>query len=99
MSRKGEAFDQVERELQRERAAALLRIATQLELLIARLEELRQLRARPGGDSEAVRHAYAATRKDALRYRWYLEVQRESIGLTRHAVLDALYVVPGPLPD
>jgi hypothetical protein len=42
-----------------------------------------------------VRHA--ELRERARRYRWYLEVQRESVGLTRHEALDELYPIPGPL--
>jgi hypothetical protein len=70
------------RELNEERAAALLRISRKLESLIE------QLHATTDPD------AFRALRADALRYRWYLEVQREALGLRRHERLDEFYPIP-----
>ena len=38
---------------------------------------------------------YRSLRRQARRYRWYLEIQREAIGLRRHELLDELYPIPG----
>lgn len=85
-------------ELARERAAALTRIAGTLETLLDRLNALgAELRERPDADRASRLAAYAALRSDAVRYRWYLEVQREALGLRRHDPLDRLYPIPPPL--
>ncbi len=33
----------------------------------------------------------------AMKWRWYLEVQREALGLRQHHMVDELYVIPGPI--
>jgi hypothetical protein len=38
-------------------------------------------------------------RREALRYRWYLEVQRESVGLRHHHCLDEFYRIPPADPS
>ena len=48
-----------------------------------------------GGAPEVA--AYEALRKQARRYRWYLEVQREALGLVRHDDLDRFYPIPPQL--
>lgn len=87
------------RELNDERAAALARIARRLE---AMLTGLRDLRAQAEGMSEeeraGLRARYDILREQALEYRWYLDVQRESIGIRSHPLLDELYAVPGEWP-
>jgi len=88
----------VEQELQQERAAALGRIARTLEGLIARLELLRAKASTASGpERSAIAEEHAEVRGRAMTYRWYLEVQRESVGLRRHDTLDELYPVPPPL--
>jgi hypothetical protein len=86
------------RELNEERAAALVRIGRVLESLIDELHALRQ-RIGPEHDvtetSELVR--YRDVHQRALLYRWFLEVQREAVGLRQHHILDEVYVIPGPL--
>jgi hypothetical protein len=37
---------------------------------------------------------YRELRAHAVRYRWYLEVQREAIGLRHHHRLDEFYRIP-----
>jgi hypothetical protein len=73
---------QLLRELNEERAAALLRISKKLESLIEQLHAASSL------------ESFQAVRAEALRYRWYLEVQREALGLRRHEVLDEFYPIP-----
>ena|SRR5436190_10608248 len=98
LEQRAEALAKVEQEFQQERAAALGRIARTLESLLGRLE---MLRARADTVSGAAREAaiaeHAEVRAQATTYRWYLEVQRESVGLRRHETLDEIYPVPSPL--
>ena len=88
------------RELNEERAAALLRISRKLQSLI---DELNVIRARMADATSADvvqdRADYRALRAEALRYRWYLEVQREALGLRRHEALDEFYPIPAPSPE
>ena len=39
----------------------------------------------------------AALRRSAVKYRWYLEVQREALGLRGDHRLDEFYRIPAPL--
>ena len=61
-------------------------------------EELK--RAHPGlSDADRSREIakYRELRRRAIRYRWYLEVQREALGLRHHHLLDEFYSIPGPI--
>lgn len=88
----------IELELMEERAAALRRISQTLESLIAQLQELR---SRIGevhwSNPSADVASYRDLRRRAVRYRWYLEVQRESLGLHPDHRLDEFYPIPAPL--
>ena len=93
-----DAQGRIELELMEERAAALRRIGQTLESLI---EELSQLRTRIGdvhwsNPSPDLAH-YRELRRRAVRYRWYLEVQREALGLHPNHRLDEFYSIPSPL--
>lgn len=93
-----ERYDHLLRDLQEERAAALARIARTLEELIAQLRAPRRRLpdlADPERATEVRR--YGELRSRAKRYRWYLEVQREALGLRQHALLDEIYAIPGPI--
>ena len=88
----------IELELMEERAAALRRISETLDSLI---EQLQTLRARIGdvhwsNPSPEVAE-YRELRRRAVRYRWYLEVQREAIGLHPDHRLDEFYRIPEPI--
>jgi hypothetical protein len=97
-SNAGEHHDQLLRELAEERVAALTRIARTLERLIEQLKSLRDsIEVLNGPPREQQRRAYDEVREQALRYRWYLDVQREAIGLRPHESVDNYYQVPGPL--
>jgi hypothetical protein len=90
--------DRLIRELNEERAAALRRIGGRLDALIALLHDTRARLTRLDGEARARELArYADLRRSASRYRWYLEVQRESLGLSEHGYLDECYAIPGPL--
>jgi hypothetical protein len=90
---------QLLKELQEERAAALARISRRLELLIAQLQTTRDQIAH-GRDEDRARSvaAYHELWKQAVKYRWYLEVQREAIGLLQHHRLDEFYRIPPAEP-
>ncbi len=83
------------KELQEERAAALARISRRLERLLDQLQATREQIAR-GRDEDRARAiaAYRELHKEAVKYRWYLEVQREAIGLRQHQHLDEFYPIP-----
>jgi hypothetical protein len=97
-ARAAESLSRIQDEINAEKAAALSRIAGTLEGLLA---ELRRIAAEAASAASRERERSVArhqeVREQALRYRWYLEVQREAIGLTGHEALDALYPVPPPL--
>ena len=93
-----DSHDQLRRELAEERAAALLRISRTLESLINQLDVL-AARIASGGRQAADVAAYRDVRGEALRYRWYLEVQREALGIRQHRVLDEFYRIPGPITE
>ena len=85
----------LERELNEERVAALRRISGTLESLIELLhasrERIQQLR---GPERRQEVDAYRELRRQAVQYRWYLEVQREAMGLRHHQHLDEFYPIP-----
>ena len=87
------------RELQEERAAALARISRRLERLLDQLQATREQIAR-GRDEDRARNiaAYRELHREAVKYRWYLEVQREAIGLRQHQHLDEFYRIPPEVP-
>ena len=45
-------------------------------------------------DDRPVVAAYRELRQQAVKYRWYMEVQREAIGLRHHQRLDEFYPIP-----
>ena len=91
-------FDRITRELNEERASALQRISRTLESLIDELHAIRaRMTAPDNGDRASEIAAYDELRRKALLYRWYLEVQRDALGLHQHHRLDEFYKVPGPL--
>ena len=93
-----DAHASLERELTEERAAALLRISGTLDSLIAQLQVTRERIDRlRGADREREVGAYRELRREAVRYRWYLEVQREALGLRHHHRLDEFYDIPAPV--
>jgi len=90
--------DRLVRDLNEERAAALRRISGRLEALIGQLQDTRGRLAQLDGDARArALGRYSDLRRMAGQYRWYLEVQRESLGLHDHRYVDESYAIPGPL--
>ena len=93
--RAADSHASVERELNQERAAALLRISGTLDSLIAQLQAARERLTRlRGPDRERQVEEYRELRRQAVRYRWYLEVQREALGVRHHHRLDEFYEIP-----
>ena len=85
-------------ELNEERVAALTRISRTLEALIAQLHECRdRVRALHGAERAAVIARYRELHARAVKYRWYLDVQREALGLRPHRSVDEFYTVPAAL--
>jgi hypothetical protein len=86
------------KELNEERIAALTRISGTLESLIAQLRQVRErVSTRQGSAQERDVAAYRELHERARKYRWYLEVQREALGMRQHRILDELYTIPEPL--
>jgi hypothetical protein len=88
-------YDHVLAQLNEERVSALVRISKTLESLLSQLNESRSRLADARGDARARELAvYRDLHQRASQYRWYLEVQRESLGLRQHHRLDEFYRVP-----
>ena len=93
-----EAHGQLELELNEERAAALRRIAQTLESLIEQLNVLReQIGTVHWSDPSPDLARFRELRRLAVRQRWYLEVQREALGLHPDHRLDEFYRIPPPM--
>ena len=85
--------------LYEDRAATLGRIGGTLESLIETLNTIRmQLPAMPAAERPAALARYASLLERARTWRWYLEVQREAVGLTRHELIDEVYPLPPAEP-
>jgi hypothetical protein len=86
-------------QLYEDRAAALGRIGGTLETLLPALDAIRtHLPSLPCAEREAAVARYRVLREKAQMYRWYLEVQREAVGLTQHALVEQLYPLPPEEP-
>ena len=85
---------ELEKEIAGEKLSTLRRIAEVLESSIGEAERIRVLVDIAAIDIERAAAAHGAARDRALRYRWYLEVQREALGLFQHGILDELYPLP-----
>ena len=93
-----DSHDHLLRELNEERVAALTRISRTLEGLIAELHERRQrIRALQGAERAWEVDQYRDVRARATTYRWYLDVQREALGLRPHRSVDEFYQVPSAI--
>jgi hypothetical protein len=96
--RAAEGLARTEAEIRAEKAAALARIGRTLEGLLADLARRReQMAGRAGPERGRAAADYAALREQAALYRWYLVVQREALGLSRHDEVDRHYPLPEPL--
>jgi hypothetical protein len=88
------ADELLQKELQRERAGALVRAIEALEGAIRELVRFDQVPAPPGAVARwAQRRADLVA--DAAERLWYVVIQREALGVTRHEVLYEVLEVPG----
>lgn len=95
-----EALGKVEQELRKEQASSLGRVAARLEGLLADLAAIEATLATLEGEARApLLRQHAAVRKEAELYRWYLEVQREAMGIRRQGDLDQYYRLPAPMRE
>lgn len=90
----------VEVEIMKEKASALGRVGERLDASLARLAILS---ARIAEADRHERHRleaeYRAERARAAELRYYLVVQREALGVRRHADVDRAYPVPPPITE
>lgn len=93
--RRAEAYQRVESEIRREKAAALGRAGERLE---AALQEAWALLARlertPAGERADLLAAYRQARERAAHARLVLIIQREAVGLRHHRIVDQLFPEP-----
>ncbi|HET7295263.1 MAG TPA: hypothetical protein VFM88_22785 [Vicinamibacteria bacterium] len=99
MARTEEAYGRLLDEIASEKAAALRRIAGRLEAILAELDALREALAAAPAERLRLVVRFNEARDQARLHRWFLEVQREAVGLFRHDDLDAFYRVPAPIRD
>src|SRR5262245_8569178 len=91
-------YDRLLAGLTERQEAALPRNSRTLESLIDALHATGERISMLEGDERPRALAeYARLRERAKKYRWYLEVQREAIGLRQHHGLDEFYAIPGPV--
>jgi hypothetical protein len=85
----------VESELREEKAAALGRVTHQFEVALAALEAAeRALATASPQEREQRLAARHIARREAARWLWYVQVQRECLGLANHDQLLHIYRVP-----
>jgi hypothetical protein len=94
--RRRAGFEQVEREIVREKAATLGRAGERLEAALQVVHALGQaLDAEPSGSRRAALLAdYEAARRRAAHARTVLLIQREAIGLRHHRDVDQQFPEP-----
>jgi hypothetical protein len=89
---------ELEHELVAEKANALGRIAGHLDALLAVLRSIEtEFVTAPPSDRPLLRTRHRLVRAEATKYRWYLIVQREVLGLYDRGEVDRYYPDPGPL--
>jgi hypothetical protein len=101
---RAETYRRIEKELRQAKAEALGRAGERLEAALAHLAELDARLDRllagtgrdVGRDPRLAREAEARNRvrDEAMRLRLALVIQREALGLLRHAAVDEHYRVP-----
>jgi hypothetical protein len=99
MRRTADTNERLTRELNEERVSALRRISQALEALIVQANAARAaIGIAEAGQRAHATATYRELRARAVQYRWYLEVQREAMGLRHHRRLDEFYRIPPDLP-
>jgi hypothetical protein len=97
--RRGEGLERIDKEIAGEKAAALGRAGERLEHALAEVLRVaaRLLDARDDQARERLTEAYVAARRQALDARLALLIQREALGLRRHATVDQQFPEPPPV--
>ena len=101
MTRRAETLKRIQAEIAGEKAAALGRAGERLE---AALREVTACAARLRSALDPIERvrqgeSYQLARKRALQARQTLLIQREALGLRRHAVVDQQFPEPPSLAD
>lgn len=95
MRRAGEGLRRVEEEIAREKAAALGRAGERLARALDEVRDIaRRLPAAAGAERDRLLVAYDEAWVRARDARLALVIQREALGLRRHAVVDELFPEP-----
>lgn len=96
---RGEGIRRVEREIVGEKAAALGRAGERLEQALAEANvAAARLLGAPDAEARArLADDYARARRRALEARLALLIQREAVGLRRHATVDQQFPEPPPV--
>ena len=96
-----EGIKRIEREIAGEKAAALGRAGERLEQALGETRDLgdRLLRAGDAAERERLREAYTLARRRTLDARLALLIQREALGLRRHATVDQQFPEPPTVAD
>jgi hypothetical protein len=98
---RGEGLRRVEKEIAGEKAAALGRAGERLEQALAEARDVAE-RVRSAADAEArerLARDYASARARAIQARTALLIQREALGLRRHATVDQQFPEPPPADE
>ena len=82
-----------EAQLRGEKASTLGRVGHRLEALLAQLAEV-EAELLQGGDRATLVARHAVLREQAKEQLWFLIVQREAMGLFRHADVYRVYPIP-----
>ncbi len=80
-------------ELRREGLASLARATERLEAALRELAAA-DVALKKGGDTPKLRALRAEALAQAAERLWYVIIQREVMGLTRHDLLDEIYEIP-----
>lgn len=99
LQRSEDAHARLLAEIAAEKVAALRRISARLEELLAELDGLQTVINERRGERGPLVARFNGVREQARLFRWFLEVQREALGLLRHDGLDEFYKVPAPMRD
>lgn len=96
VSRRAETFRRIQAEIAGEKAAALGRAGERLEAAMREVTvwARRVLEAPAGPERSGLAAAYEQARARALDARLTLLIQREALGLRRHAVVDQQFPEP-----
>ena len=90
-----QAQSSLEKEIVAEMAAALGRAEDKLNVALLRLELAgKDLASAAPNERPARAVVFDVRRADALRARWELVIQRESVGILRNEVIERMYPIP-----